>query len=48
MTIGLVDKQFIQNAYTLLAEGTYALKVPIPAGFCYCSSVSTEQGGSAE
>ena len=48
VTIGLVDKQFIQNAYTLLAEGTYALKVPIPAGFCYCSSVSTEQGGSAE
>ena len=48
VTIGLVDKQFIQNAYTLLAEGTYALKVPIPAGFCYCASVSTEQGGSAE
>ena len=48
VTIGLTDKQFIQNAYTLLAEGTYALKVPIPAGFCYCSSVSTEQGGSAE
>lgn len=47
LTIGLIDKQFIQNAYTLLAEGTYALKVPIPAGFCYCSSVSTEQGGSA-
>ena len=47
VTIGLTDKQFIQNAYTLLAEGTYALKVPIPAGFCYCSSVSTEQGGSA-
>ena len=48
VTIGLTDKQFIQNAYTLLAEGTYALKVPIPAGFCYCASVSTEQGGSAE
>ena len=48
VTIGLVDKQFIQNAYTLLAEGTYALKVPIPAGFCYCSSISTEQGGSAD
>lgn len=37
--IGLVDKQFIQNAYTLLAEGTYALKVTFPAAFCFCASV---------
>lgn len=38
LTIGLMDKQFIQNAYTLLAEGTYALKVPFPAAVCYCAS----------
>jgi len=37
--IGLVDKQFIQNAYTLLAEGTHALKVTFPAAFCWCASV---------
>lgn len=34
VTIGLVDKQFIQNEYTLLAEGTYALKVPFPKAIC--------------
>ena len=39
VTIGLVDKQFIQNTYTMLAEGTYALKVPFPSAFCYCSEV---------
>ena len=32
--VGLIANQFIQNAYTLLAEGTYALKVPFPKAFC--------------
>ncbi len=36
VTVGLVDKQFIENAYTLLAELTAALRVDMPAGFCYC------------
>lgn len=34
VTIGLVSNQFIQNAYTLLAEGTHAFKVPFPKAFC--------------
>jgi len=34
--IGLVDDQFINNAYTLLAEGRYALAVRFPDAFCYC------------
>ncbi len=33
--IGLIANQFIQNAYTLLAEGTYAFKMPFPKAFCY-------------
>ena len=33
--IGLVANQFIQNAYTLLAEGTYAFKMPFPKAFCF-------------
>lgn len=38
VTIGLINKQFIQNEYTLLAEGTYALKVPFPKAICAISS----------
>lgn len=34
--IGLVDDQFINNAYTLLAEGRYAMQVRYPDAFCYC------------
>lgn len=34
VTIGLIDKQFVQNQFTLLAEGTYALKVPFPKAVC--------------
>lgn len=34
--LGLVDDQFIKNAYTLLAEGRYALAVKYPDAFCYC------------
>lgn len=34
LDIGLVANQFVQNAYTLLAEGTYALEVPFPKAFC--------------
>lgn len=34
--MGLVDDQFINNAYTLLAEGRYALQVRFPDAFCYC------------
>jgi len=35
--IGLVDDQFINNAYTLLAEGRNALAVKYPDAFCYCA-----------
>lgn len=33
--VGLIDKQFVQNSYTLLAECTNALKVPYPKAFSY-------------
>lgn len=39
VTIGLTDKQFIQNAYTLLAELTAALRVDNPAAFCLCDDL---------
>ena len=39
VTVGLVDKQFIQNQYTLLAEGTYALKVWAPKAIAYCADL---------
>ena len=34
--IGLVANQFVENAYTLLAEGRHALSVRFPDAFCYC------------
>lgn len=37
VTIGLVNNQFIQNEYTLLAEITAALMVHMPSAFCYCA-----------
>lgn len=39
VTVGLVGNQFIQNAYTLLAEFTAALRVETPAAFCYCGDL---------
>ena len=39
VTVGLVDKQFVQNAYTLLAEGTHALKVWAPKAIAYCADL---------
>lgn len=35
LSIGLVDDQFIRNEYTILAEGTYGLKVSRPDAFSY-------------
>jgi len=40
--IGLVDDQFINNAYTLLAEGRNALAVKYPDAFCYCEDAIPE------
>ena len=42
VTVGLIDKQLIQNAYTILAELTATLKVTIPAAFCYCADLGLE------
>jgi len=39
LTIGTTDKQFIQNAYTLLGETTALLRVDVPAAFCYCANI---------
>ena len=39
ISIGLVNKQFIQNEYTMLAECTWLLKVNRPKGFCYCDDL---------
>ena len=36
--IGLVNDQFIKNAYTLLAEGRNAMAVRFPDAFCYCQN----------
>lgn len=35
LSIGLVDDQFIRNEYTILAEGTYGLKIARPDAFSY-------------
>ena len=40
--IGLVDDQFINNAYTLLAEGRNAMAVKYPDAFCYCEDAIPE------
>ena len=37
--IGLTGNQFIQNAYTLLAEGTGLLRIDCPASICYCADL---------
>lgn len=37
--MGVIDKQFIQNARTMLAEGEHALKVTHPKSFVYAASV---------
>lgn len=37
--IGLQNSQLIQNEYTVLAELTAALKVDMPAAFCYCADL---------
>lgn len=34
--MGLVANQFVENAYTLLAEGRNAMAVRFPDAFCYC------------
>ena len=39
LTVGTVNKQFIQNAYTLLAETDALLRVDIPAAFAYCADI---------
>jgi len=44
--IGLVDDQFINNAYTLLAEGRNALAVKYPDAFCYCEDAIAAIAGS--
>ena len=38
MTVGLVDKQLIENSYTLLAESSHALKIVYPESFVYLES----------
>lgn len=42
VTVGLTNSQFIQNEYTVLAELTAALRVDIPAGFCYCADLGID------
>lgn len=48
VTVGLVDKQFIQNEYTVLAELTATLRVDMPAAFCYCADlgIAAEDSGT--
>ena len=37
--IGYVDKQFVKNEYTLLAETTACLPMEIPSAYCYCDDL---------
>lgn len=46
--IGLTDSQFIENAYTLLAETTAALRVDYPAAICYCEDLGIDPEDSEE
>lgn len=39
VTVGLTGNQFIQNAYTLLAELTADLRVDMPQAFCKCTDL---------
>lgn len=39
VNIGLIGNQFIQNAYTLLAEITAAFRVEMPSAFCLCEDL---------
>lgn len=41
VTVGLIDKQLIENSYTLLAESSHALKVVYPQSFVHMASVLT-------
>lgn len=41
VTVGLVDKQLIENSYTLLAESSHALKVVYPESFVYMAAAIT-------
>lgn len=40
LSIGLVDDQFTRNEYTILAEGTYGLKVARPDAFSYLADTA--------
>jgi HK97 family phage major capsid protein len=40
VTIGLTGEQFVQNAYTMLAETSAAFQVPYPAAFCICTDIT--------
>ena len=42
VTVGLINSQLIQNEYTILAELTAALRVDMPAAFCYCGNLGIE------
>ena len=47
VTLGLVNDQFIKNAYTLLAEGDGLLRIDTPAAICYCAELGTTQTRTA-
>lgn len=40
--VGLINSQFVENAYTLLAETTAALRVDTPRAICYCDDLGLE------
>lgn len=39
VTIGLIDRQFVENSYTMLGEGTGLLRIDAPAALCYCADL---------
>lgn len=39
VTAGFIDKQFVENSFTLLGEGTGLLRIDTPASFVYCDDL---------
>ena len=39
VTAGFIDKQFVENSFTLLGEGTGLLRIDTPASFVYCADL---------
>lgn len=46
--VGVINAQFVENAYTVLAEGTYLLRVDNPHAFVYCDELKLSANAPEE